>query len=612
MTIRKYFEKPKLLMRIFIINMSLIAIFIIFILFLLWHYLSSQALKNEIAFNMSAISGIENYIGNQEKNLLNILKVAYQTSSNVRSDVFSFLSGNGAESQEKRTMLSYISRVYGNQQETSAIAVYAPGSNLVYIAQGIYGALYNADESAFTPLKQTYQEGSYSKNVTIVPSPLYPDYQNYRSYALLYPINSYSNYTVTGSIEIDYRVDGITNFLNIYYEEVKGDFLVLNLEGQILYDSTGYYYDEMSFNHDTEYLETLLNINSSGEKLILDGKSYYVNCIQSPNMGILVVGMIPTKEAMAGMYTIAFSALVMTMLLFTAMGLISFRVTNFRSRQLTEIQTTMEKAVEGQMQAFIDTHGVYHDELTDISNSYNQMLRELNEYIEKVYVSELQRQEYMLLALQAQINPHFLYNTFEAIRMKAIIDGNTDISDMTFLMSHIFKNSIKGKGILTIGTELENCEYYLRLHKIRFKEQLHYKIENDKEIYGYAIVQYALQTLIENYILHGFDNSRMDNMIWVKGIKEGDFIYIVLIDNGNGMAAEEVERVRAGFVEHDLKQGKSLGLSNVYHRMKIIYKEDFFMEIESAERKGTTVSLRFKALRCEEEMEDYVKGFDCR
>jgi len=409
---------------------------------------------------------------------------------------------------------------------------------------------------------------------------------------MIYPINSYSNYTVTGSIEIDYRVDGITDFLDIYYEKVKGDFLVLNMDGQVLYNSAGYY-------NDIEHLDSFLDIQSSGEHLTIDGKCYYVNCIQSPNVGILVVGMIPRDEVMAGTYIVIFYALLIGILLFAVMGVFSFRVTNFRASQLMEIQNAMGKAVEGQLQFFIDTNGAYHDELTDIALSYNQMLRELNDYIEKVYVSELQRQEYTLLAMQAQINPHFLYNTFEAIRMKAIIDGNTEVSDMTYIVSRIFKNSIKGKGMLTIDEELENCEYYLRLHKIRFQEQLHYDMENDEEIYDYAIVQHALQTVIENYILHGFDNSRNDNMISVRGTKEGDFIHIVLADNGNGMSPQDLENVWAGITQYDLRQCKSLGLSNLYHRMKIIYGEDFSMEIESAEHKGTTVRLNFKAIMCE-------------
>ncbi|MDT2237568.1 histidine kinase [Paenibacillus larvae] len=134
-------------------------------------------------------------------------------------------------------------------------------------------------------------------------------------------------------------------------------------------------------------------------------------------------------------------------------------------------------------------------------------------YIDRVYRSELKQKDTELIAFQSQINPHFLYNTLEAIRMRALSQGARDVGDMIYILATLFRNSVKKKTIVTMEDEIQHCKIYLDLFRIRYQNRLDYDIDIPDELLQYRLIKLLIQPAIENYVVHGFLPERDDNLI---------------------------------------------------------------------------------------------------
>jgi two-component system, sensor histidine kinase YesM len=251
------------------------------------------------------------------------------------------------------------------------------------------------------------------------------------------------------------------------------------------------------------------------------------------------------------------------------------------------------------------------DEISEIATSFNQTCDDLKEYISKAYISDIKQKNAIITALQSQINPHFLYNTLEAIRMKAVAEGNEEVGEMIWILSTLFRNSIKEDTIIRIRDEIKNSKLYLELFKIRYEGRLSVNMEVDENLLDYSIIKHIIQPVIENYIIHGFDARREDNLVTVRCYSEDYVISIEVNDNGKGIRSEDLQIVRKDLESFDMNQRSSIGLRNVNERIKLIYGNDFGMNITSKEGTGTSVTLRIPQ-KTKEELSEYVQSIDRR
>ncbi|MFD2879620.1 sensor histidine kinase [Paenibacillus rhizoplanae] len=153
------------------------------------------------------------------------------------------------------------------------------------------------------------------------------------------------------------------------------------------------------------------------------------------------------------------------------------------------------------------------DELGQIAKSFNSMLDELNQYIDQVYKAEIKQKHTEIATLEARVNPHFLYNTLEVIRMRAISSGAKDVGEMIYSLSMLFKSYVRPKLKYTFKDELEACRLYLELFRIRYKDRFAYTIECSPELEELPVLKMSLQPVIENYVLHGMRTGQTDNVI---------------------------------------------------------------------------------------------------
>lgn len=225
------------------------------------------------------------------------------------------------------------------------------------------------------------------------------------------------------------------------------------------------------------------------------------------------------------------------------------------------------------------------DEIGELITSFSKMERKLNYLINEVYKSRIKEKEYEMKALQAQINPHFLYNTLSLINWKAIEAGKRDISKITLALSAFYRTSLnKGNNITHILGEIENMRSYLSIQLMLHDDGFDVTEDIDDSVLEYTCPNLILQPLIENAIDHGIDVMPEDRRGVISVIcKDMDtYIQFVIKDNGIGMTKEQTVKILT-------KDSKGYGVRNVNERLKLCYGEEYPMIIKSKENTGTEV-----------------------
>ncbi|KAB1440732.1 sensor histidine kinase [Candidatus Galacturonibacter soehngenii] len=231
------------------------------------------------------------------------------------------------------------------------------------------------------------------------------------------------------------------------------------------------------------------------------------------------------------------------------------------------------------------------DEISVLTNSFNNMIQKIGDLVEDIKKEQHNLRVMELKLLQAQINPHFLYNTLDTIIWLAEGNQTTQVVNMVTSLSDFFRTVLsEGRDYITIKEEESYIRSYLEIQKFRYQDILEYEINIDAAIHHYTILKLTLQPLVENALYHGIKNKRGKGKICVIGKLINDMIYLEVNDNGKGMTKEElsfvIKRVK-GHKEEDLQGG--FGLANVDERIRLNYGLEYGLEFESVEGEGTKV-----------------------
>lgn len=271
-------------------------------------------------------------------------------------------------------------------------------------------------------------------------------------------------------------------------------------------------------------------------------------------------------------------------------------VSNVVSRPLQDVCVAMGKFRQGDFEQRLDVKT--KDEIGEVADCFNRMVVDIRELIEQNYVMELKEKESELATLQAQINPHFLYNTLDALYWQACDAGNEEIAENIYALSQLFRLVLsRGEGIVTVAQEMELVTRYLEVQKMRFGRRMEYEVLLDPEVKDEAIPKLILQPFVENAVVHGIGNSRENCRITVKAGREDGWIGFVIQDTGVGMTEEQLAAVWKK--QQEAKgSGYRIGryaIHNVRERLELKYHGNFILKIESREGKGTRVLIRIPA-----------------
>lgn len=403
-----------------------------------------------------------------------------------------------------------------------------------------------------------------------------------------------------GEIYIEFNTDSIKNEYNEYADNLKGYILILTKTGDVMFDSSGKYYGK-----EYPFIKKLLALHSSVKDVTLDVDSS-VNIVVPDSADVIVAGIIPKSEIYTASSTIKQTVYYISLLCILASLVLTYLSTSVTSRRVRAVTEAMKKLRKGDLSTRISV-GKTEDELSEIADNFNQMCGDLQNYINKVYLAEIKQKNAQLSALQSQINPHFLYNTLEAIRMRAIKREDEDAGEMIRLLAALFRSTIREDMIINVRDEIKYCNMYLELFKIRFEDRLTSTVDIEEQIMSCGILKHLLQPTVENYIVHGFESDRNDNHISIFGSLNGGDIVFRITDNGAGIEPCRLEELRANLTQGD--SGNSIGLPNVNERIKLIYGSQYGLDITSQPGCGSCVTIRIKALG-REELKRYVQNTD--
>ena len=246
----------------------------------------------------------------------------------------------------------------------------------------------------------------------------------------------------------------------------------------------------------------------------------------------------------------------------------------------------------------IDEHALIQsqskDEFDDLCRVYNEMIKRVDVLSKAVYEKELSLKNAEIQAFQAQINPHFLYNTLDCINSLVGMNKIEETQKTVVALANIMRMSIKGPNFLTIENEIKYIKEYIFIQKMRYQERILFLIEIDDKLNHYVIPKLILQPIVENAIKHGVSNMTKQGMIAILGKFKDDKIVFTIRDNGVGMSDEIINKINNYSMEtfiDDKENNNSIGLINIQKRIRLIYGQDYGMVIKKLNNGGTEVKI---------------------
>lgn len=319
--------------------------------------------------------------------------------------------------------------------------------------------------------------------------------------------------------------------------------------------------------------------------------NYEVICTQLEKNASIVCKIVPSYGFQMQFLDIAYMPLMLLLGMLIGLLPLLLIISNIVTKPLHKLSEAIERFSEGDFEQQVEV--TTHDEVGEAAECFNRMVYDIKELIDKNYVITLQEKESELAALQAQINPHFLYNTLDSLYWQVLDAGNEEVAESILALSQLFRLVLnQGKREVTVGQEMELISRYLQIQKMRFSKRLDYKIEIEETVKKARIPKLILQPFVENAIVHGFENVSVPCRLLVCGVQEEDRIRFEIQDTGIGMRQDQIDEIWEE--EPDQYRKQRIGryaIKNIRERLMRTYGDRFTLEIRSEIGKGTTVIL---------------------
>lgn len=354
---------------------------------------------------------------------------------------------------------------------------------------------------------------------------------------------------------------------------------ITDQEGKLVFEESRF--SGKNQNYDLTYSEFL-------EQRDRGSADYTILCEQSNTTGWTVWLYQPVGLAGESMRPIGVMAGVTILICIFAAVLAYFITSGMVSGRIERLTCLMQEVQEGSMDMQVGSDD--RDEIGMLYRGFGSMMKRIRTLINEVYLGKITQKEAELKALQAQINPHFLYNTLSLINWKALAAGEEDISRMTLAMSTFYRTALnRGENVLQVEAELSNTRAYLEIQSMLHDGNFDYEIEAQPEILQCESLNLILQPLVENAIHHGIEEKTDGRgKITVRGWKEENCVWFMVEDNGVGMEQEVADKILT-------MESKGYGVRNVDERIRLCYGEKYAMKVESVVGKGTKMTIHFPA-----------------
>ena len=326
-------------------------------------------------------------------------------------------------------------------------------------------------------------------------------------------------------------------------------------------------------------------------ELTTGGVSYAMASARAEKAGWYVLMLTPQSEFSAGAMSVSsaiLTAAVAALILIAVVTAIASRVI---SQPVKELADAMDETQLRDLSYRVTVSGA--DEIARLGNSFNALMEKLERSLAGEYEAALQQQKAEIRALQAQMNPHFLYNVLQSMASMATVRHMSDLASMATALGSTMRYTISGsEPLVSLREELSYVENYLTIQKLRFGERLHAEIDVPEYVMSCAVPRVSIQPLVENAILHGLEQREKPGTIRIGAWTAGERLTVEVTDDGQGMTEEELAQLRSAlYAPSPAEERRGIGLRNLYMRLRLLYDETAQLTLDSEEGIGTVVQI---------------------
>ncbi|NBD25751.1 cache domain-containing sensor histidine kinase [Paenibacillus glycinis] len=402
-------------------------------------------------------------------------------------------------------------------------------------------------------------------------------------------LKSTDGITAEGVFLVDLNLSVINDLASNINLGKRGYVFIVDRKGNIVYHPQQ---QLINSNLTAELIPEVTAAKSGSSFIADDDKGKRIYSIQDTSFGWKIVGVAYTDDLIASKGTIRNSILLYALCGLGISLLISFWLSYRLSRPIRNLQADMKLVERGNFG--IQTEIGQMNEIGQLGRTFNMMVGRIKTLMDEIIQNQESKRKSELQLLQAQINPHFLYNTLDSIVWMAEQKQHEEVVLMTSALAKLFRASItKDQEIVPIRVEAEHIANYLLIQKMRYESQLDYEIDIADDIMRNKTLKILLQPFVENAIYHGIRGSADKGLIAIRGMRVGDNVVFEVEDNGQGMTPEQLQRL---LLPEDGEDRKGIGIRNVDERIKLYFGREYGVHIRSEREVGTCVTITIPIL----------------
>ena len=593
---RKYIYHLNIFQRLLLYFVSIIIISISIVTILTYIQSSKEIKKQSLAHLNYVVEStrvqIDNLINDVEEITLPLIN---------NNDIKSFLELDSSEQFDKYMLTKSIKKQMNNiilqNKNISTLTVFSSDEKIIISENNFLSEnIYEHDQNILNQIKTEDKEVNKEKNkkVTLERSL----YNNTFIISMTKNLNGFKSFNPLGVLRIEIPTNTLGEIWNISNNK-NSNLLIFDENNKIIYHPNKEIIGT-TLNEDLQHVFSESNENVFIDKW--DNEEYIFSYTTSPTTHWTLVAMTPKSIVFSPLAGLNKSVLITIMVSLLIAVFFSVIFTKSIVKPIRKVQIGMKQTEKGKWKKIKRLKGT--DEISSLVISYNKMVDKLSTLMEQLYKTELEqhrilfeKQSIELQALQLQINPHFLYNSLETINGYAILHDENEISKMVVALSKMFRYSIENLKIVNLGEELKHIKNYLILEEHRFQQKIKVQYEIPEKYYMVDVVKLTLQPLIENAVQHGIKKQLENHLICIKAYEESGNLVIKIKDNGKGIHESRLEEIKNVLKINNMNNGEDnnfigIGLLNVHRRIKIIFGQEYGINIISKENKGTTIKVK--------------------
>jgi len=393
-----------------------------------------------------------------------------------------------------------------------------------------------------------------------------------------------------GLIQVDLNYEIIARLCKDVQLGESGYVFILSRSGDIVYHPR----QQLIYgNLKSEDISRILSFGGGNLKTVVDGRDILYTVASSKETGWEVVAVSYLDELFRASREAEYVFLMLSLLVLAGAVGAGVFISSRISRPIESLRRAMQAVESGDFD--IDITVAARNEVYQLARDCDIAVKKVKDLIAQNREEQELKRKLELRSLQAQINPHFLYNTLDSI-IWMIELGETDRAiDMTSSLARFFRIGIsRGEETISVRTEIEYVKTYLEIQKQRYKDKLSYEIDFDPDLHGLQILKLLIQPLVENAIYHGIKNIEGPGLIRITGERHGDSMAIRISDNGVGMAPDQLAALRDGLIEP--RPANGVGVRNVQERIHVYFGLEYGVSFESAPGAGTVATIRIPVM----------------